>query len=64
MTGGGISLRIRPLVERLSKGTLLTNLEPLPDHVLDRLYQARDDDAGDPEGVEKLMAAQPIHNPE
>jgi hypothetical protein len=38
----------------------LTNVEPLPDKVLEKLYQQRDDEAGDPEGLRKLMASQPL----
>jgi hypothetical protein len=38
----------------------LVNVEPLPDKVLDKLYRERDDEAGDSEGLRKLMAAQPI----
>jgi hypothetical protein len=38
----------------------LINVEPLPDKVLDKLYRNRDDEAGDPVGLKKLMAAQPI----
>ena len=39
----------------------ITNVDPLPDNVLERLYRERDDD---PEGIDALMAAQPIHKPE
>ena len=39
----------------------ITNVDPLPDKVLDRLYRHRDDD---PEGIDKLVAAQPIHSEE
>lgn len=35
----------------------LTNVDPLPDDVLDRLYSQRDDD---PPGIEAIMAAQPL----
>ena len=39
----------------------LTNVDPLPDKVLDRLYRQRDDD---PEGIDRLQAAQPFHSEE
>ena len=54
-----IRIGIPQLVGRLSKKSPLTNVEPLPDEVLDRLYKERDDDA-DLDGVKKLMAAQPL----
>ncbi len=59
-----MKIGVRQLVRRLGKRAPLINVEPLPDAVLERLYKQRDDDAGDPQGVKKLMAAQPIHSPE
>jgi hypothetical protein len=39
----------------------LMNVDPLPDAVLRRLYARRDDN---PEGIEQVMAAQPIRSSE
>jgi hypothetical protein len=55
-----MKIGVPQLIVRLSKNVPLTNVEPLPDEVLERLYQDRDDDA-DSDGVKKLMSAQPIH---
>ena len=59
-----MKIGLSQLVSRLGKKTSLINVSPLPDDVLDRLYRERDDDAGDTDGVKKLMAAQPIHHKE
>ena len=39
----------------------VTNVDPLPDAVLKRLYAQRDDETPD---LNKLMAAQPLHSEE
>ena len=57
-----MKLGLPKLRERLAaESGRITNVDPLPDEVLERLYAQRDDD---PEGIEKLMAAQPLRSPE
>ena len=52
-------LRLREQLNR--EAGRITNVDPLPAKVLERLYRQRDDD---PEGIAALMAAQPIYKPE